>query len=499
MCRRCRVVAGPSDQVLTAAQMRAAEQALIDGGTSVEAMMQRAGRGAAEWVWRLSCGRSVTVLTGPGNNGGDGWVIAEAIRNRGGDVAVVMAAEPATAAAKTARVHYQGAVIGADEACGEVLVDCLFGTGLTRPLSDEHLGLLQHLAARHDKLLAVDLPSGVSSDNGALLNEGLPQSHLTIALGAWKQAHFIMPSAAQMGALKRVNIGIEPLLNDLTMPCVLPRPALGPPAASANKYSRGMVAVVAGDMPGAAVLAAKAAAASGAGYVKILSDGAAIQTSPDVVVDARPLDQALADPRIRAVLIGPGLGRDARAMARLNAVGLTNPKVSLIIDADALHLYPQWEYDSGMMRHGEAALDDRSIEFWRRQLVLTPHQGELDALDTALKLPEYHPPYARKVHQAIKLSWVSDAAIVAKGADTFIFHRDFGACLAPLASSWLSTAGSGDVLAGIIAARLAVGETCFDAACQGVWLHGEAARQCEAPFTAGDLAGAVRSAFANCL
>jgi ADP-dependent NAD(P)H-hydrate dehydratase / NAD(P)H-hydrate epimerase len=198
-----------SDQILSVAQMRAAEDALIAAGTSVDALMQIAGRGAAEWVWRISGGRSVTVLTGPGNNGGDGWVIAEAIRERGGDVAVIAAAEPATAAAKLARSLYRGEVRDAGAKLhGEVLVDCLFGSGLTRPLSAEHTALLSRLAAAHDKRVAIDLPSGVDSDLGQPLNLGLPGYDLTVALGAWKFAHFLMPAAAGMGALRLVEIGV---------------------------------------------------------------------------------------------------------------------------------------------------------------------------------------------------------------------------------------------------------------------------------------------------
>ncbi|MEQ1641724.1 MAG: NAD(P)H-hydrate epimerase, partial [Novosphingobium sp.] len=205
-------MAGPSDQVLTAAQMRAAEQALIDGGTRVEAMMQRAGRGAAEWVWRLSCGRSVTVLCGPGNNGGDGWVIAEAIRMRGGDVAVVMAAEPTTPAAKSARSGYSGLVSETDtRRHAEVFVDCLFGTGLTRPLRADHAALLARLAASHHKRVAIDLPSGIEANFGQPLNHDLPDYDLTVGLGAWKSTHFLMPAAASMGRLRLVGIGVEPV------------------------------------------------------------------------------------------------------------------------------------------------------------------------------------------------------------------------------------------------------------------------------------------------
>ena len=129
--------------------MRAAEDGLIAGGTSVDELMQRAGRGAADWVWRLAANHRVTVLCGPGNNGGDGYVIAEAIRERGGKVAVIAATEPKTEAAKVARALFCGEVLGPDaERHGEVFVDCLFGSGLTRPLLDEHVDLLNRLAAR---------------------------------------------------------------------------------------------------------------------------------------------------------------------------------------------------------------------------------------------------------------------------------------------------------------------------------------------------------------
>lgn len=149
------------DQVLTAAQMRDAEQALMASGVSVDELMQRAGRGAAEWVWRMGGGRAVTVLCGPGNNGGDGYVIAEAIRERGGAVSVIAASESKTEASRTARGLFHGQVLGRSAAPqGDVLVDCLFGTGLTRPLEADDLALLNRLAASHARRVAVDLPSG---------------------------------------------------------------------------------------------------------------------------------------------------------------------------------------------------------------------------------------------------------------------------------------------------------------------------------------------------
>nr|MBP6364390.1 NAD(P)H-hydrate epimerase [Novosphingobium sp.] len=276
----------PNDPVLTAAQMRAAEQRLIASGTSVDELMQRAGQGAAEWVWRVSGGRPVTVLCGPGNNGGDGWVIAEAIRQRGGDVAVVLAAEPATPAAKNARDLYRGKVLGADaDRRGEVFVDCLFGTGLTRPLDVDDLVLLNRLAAAHHLRVAIDLPSGIDTDLGKPLNIDLPGYDLTLALGAWKPAHFLMPAVARMGALRLIDIGIGSV-DDVAL--AIGQPDLTAPAAGAHKYTRGLLGVIAGAMPGAALLAAEAAQGAGAGYVKLYGAAAPVSAPADLVCDPLP-------------------------------------------------------------------------------------------------------------------------------------------------------------------------------------------------------------------
>jgi hydroxyethylthiazole kinase-like uncharacterized protein yjeF len=462
-----------ADLVLTAAQMRSAEEALIAGGTTVDLLMQRAGQGAAEWVWRLSGGRAVTVLCGPGNNGGDGWVIAEAIRTRGGEVAVVMAAEPATDAAKTARALYHGQVLPAETSPrGEVLVDCLFGTGLTRPLSGEHLELLQRLAARHDKLVAVDLPSGIEADLGQPLNKDLPVNDLTLALGAWKFAHFLMPARATMGALRLVDIGIEPLAGAAQ---AVARPRFSPPASAAHKYTRGLLGVVVGAMPGAALLAAQAAQGAGAGYVRMYSD-APLAGPSELVTSTQPLADALADKRISALVIGPGLGRDGAAREKLSVA--LSEQVPTVLDADALVL-----------------LAPRLLAERQASLVATPHEGELLTLERAFALDGI----GSKAQRAAALAKASAMVVVAKGADSVIAAPDGRIALAHRASSWLSTAGTGDVLAGTIASRLAAGADPFDAACQGVWLHGEAARQCEPPFTAGELAAAVRSAYAACL
>ena len=470
------------DQILSVVGMRAAEEALIAAGTSVDALMAVAGHGAAEYVWRMAAGRRVTVLTGPGNNGGDGWVIAETLRHAHVPVAVVAAHEPRTEAARHARALYGGQVLApgdvlsGDAVAGEVLVDCLFGSGLTRALDVADAALLAKIAAQHPHRIAIDVPSGVDSDTGACLNDMLPDYKLTVALGAWKFAHFLMPAAASMGALRLVGIGCAPVPGAAT---VLRRPALGAPLPDAHKYARGLLAVVAGAMPGAALLAARAAQGAGAGYVKLMAPGIPDGLPADLVLEvageARELGQNLGDVRISGLLVGPGLGRDEAARGRLKAVlAVDKPTV---LDADALMLV-----SPGMMGGGMA----------RGRLIATPHGGEMVALERAFGLR----PEGSKVDRTRALARSSGMVIVAKGPDTVIAGPDGETLCAPRATSWLSTAGTGDVLAGAIASRLACGVAPFEAAAQGVWLHGEAARAIVAPFSASALAGAVPGAYA---
>jgi hydroxyethylthiazole kinase-like uncharacterized protein yjeF len=461
-----------ADQVLSVAQMRAAEDALGAQGVSIDELMQRAGRGAAEWVWRMAAGHSVTVLCGPGNNGGDGYVIAEAIRERGGKVTVIAAAEPRTDAARKVRALYQGEVHGPDaEAHGEVFVDCLFGSGLTRELTAEHTQLLARLADNHKHAIAVDVPSGVDADSGALLTGSLPDFDLTLALGAWKFAHFLMPASAVMGRLQWVDIGVDAHPGAAKR---VGRPCLSAPAADSHKYRRGLLAVIGGAMPGASILAATAAQGAGAGYVKLFCETADVPA--DLVVNSDPLVDALADRRIAALLAGPGLGRTAEALERM-LVAIAHP-APLVLDADALVLL------------GERHLAERTSA-----VIATPHAGELAGLEETFGCPSAGSKPARAAALAAKTSMV----IVAKGPDTVIAAPDGRLALAGRASSWLSTAGTGDVLAGAIASRLATGAEAFEAACQGVWLHGEAARLSLASFTAGRLAAAIPQALAATL
>ena len=339
------------DQVLTVAQMRAAEQALIDGGETVSSLMERAGTGAAEWVWRVAAGRAVTVLCGPGNNGGDGYVIARELARRGARVTVVAPLEPATEAALAARACYDRPVLGRGH--GGVLVDCLFGSGLTRPLSGELLALLGEEGERHATRIAVDVPSGIDSDTGAPLNDGLPGYDLTLALGAWKPAHALMPAMAAMGELRLVPIGVPAVPGAATL---LGRPRLAAPARDAHKYTRGIVLVVEGPMTGAALLACQGAMHAGAGAVRLSTGRLHPAVPPDVVLKAEPLAELLEDRRTGAVIAGPGLGRDGAARERLRLV--LDAKLPTVLDADAL-----------------ALLGPDDLAGFDAPLVLTPHHG----------------------------------------------------------------------------------------------------------------------------
>lgn len=459
-------------QILTVAQMQAAEQAIFDAGTSVSELMEIAAGGAAEWIRRIAAGRAITVLCGPGNNGGDGYVIARRMREFGNDVRIIAPMEPSTDAARKAREAWGESVsTSGDGAKGSVFVDCLFGSGLSRPLSAELALLLRDLATRHDIRIAVDLPSGIESDSGRLLNDRLPRFDVTLALGAWKFAHWLLPARSLMGRLRLISIGIDRVVDAAQ---VVSRPRFSPPDENAHKYSRGLATVVGGAMPGAGLLTVEAARRAGAGYVKLLSDHSHPSVQAGIVVSEGPLSETLGDERIDAIAIGPGLGRDDEARQRLAEVANTGPP--LLLDADALVLLERGQIDR------------------ERPVIATPHDGELETLCRTFDCIAE----GRK-DRAAALAKASGIVVCAKGPDTFIAAPDGRIAIAPHGPSWLSVAGTGDVLAGIAVSRLAAGRASFEAACEAVWLHTEAARRCAVPFTPEALADKVSEAYRACL
>ncbi len=460
------------NQVLTTAQMRAAEQALFDAGTSVYELMEIAADSAAEWVRRIAAGRAITVLCGPGNNGGDGYVIARKLQEAGNAVQVIAPLPPKTKAAIKVRDNWQGQIDSSGGPhSGEVLVDCLFGCGLSRPLSAEHALLLRDLAERHATTIAIDVPSGVASDTGAHLNDKLPDCDVTLALGAWKYAHWSLPGRSNMGERRLVPIGIGPAEVAAQL---VSKPLLRAPAVDTHKYRRGLAVIVAGAMPGASQLAAASAMRGGAGYVKLIADGPEASSNPALVIETGPLEDALSDKRINALLIGPGLGRDSHAEDKLAQA--LNSRRPIVLDADALVALKPSQLPEDL------------------PVIATPHDGELDILCRNFGvLAETRRDKARA------LAKISKMIVLAKGPDSIIAAPDGRLGIVPPASSWLSVAGSGDVLAGIVLSRLSAGADPFDAACEAVWLHAEAARCCGAAFTPMELAHRVSSAVEACL
>ena len=447
--------------ILTAAGMRAAEAAT---GDSEQTLMARAGAAIATAVHRLAAHHEVLVACGPGSNGGDGYVAAARLAALGRKVRVAASGEPRRPAAVAARAEWNGPVEPLHTARpAPVLVDALFGTGLSRPLTAQDAAALARLAEEAGLVIAVDLPSGIATDDGAVLSEA--RADVTLALGAAKPSHLLLPAAARCGAVRVLDIGVAadgPVAG-------LARPVLHAPAADAHKYSRGMVAMVAGRMPGAAALASEAAARL-AGYVLLL--GSATDRLPHAVVRRRWSAAALEEARIGAVVVGPGLGRDEAARERLDAaLASAHP---LVIDGDALHLL-----DLARLRERAAPT------------ILTPHGGEFAAL--------FGTGEGSRIDRARRAAAESGAVVVFKGGDSVVAHPDGDARVAVARVSWLASAGTGDVLAGVIGALAAAGHDPFAAACHGVWLHAEAARRAGHAFVADALAAELPGAVASCL
>src|SRR5438270_4883652 len=446
--------------ILTAAAMRAAEQAAIDGGTSVEQLMERAGAGLAEAAYRFAGPMPVLILCGPGNNGGDGYVAARHLAERGVSVRVAALSEAKSPAAKWARSLWTGEVedLTADTRGSPLLIDALFGTGLTRGLDEPLSLLLSELVHEAVVAIACDLPSGVETDSGVLLNP-LHGYDMTVTFGALKPAHLLHPAMHKCGRLVLADIGIAGSAEWHE----IPPPQLPPLDPGGHKYDRGLVHALAGTMPGAIALSAKAAAMAGAGYVRV-STSRPIDGLPSAIVqiDSAPVN----DDRIGCLLVGPGLG-DA---PQLLTLALTS-KAPKVVDADAItHLG-----DPARLKAQDA--------------IVTPHEGEFRKLfgDIAGTKPE----------RALEAARRSGAVVVYKGPDTLVASPDGRLGFSPCAHPWLASAGTGDVLAGLIAAMRAGGLAAFEAACAGVWLHGRAAEIAGPQLIADDLAVAIPAAIAS--
>ena len=454
--------------VVKAAQMIAAEDHAMAGGTSVDLLMARAGAAIAEAVWRFGGGQAVLVVCGPGNNGGDGYVAARLLRELGLSVRLAASAPPKTGVASRAAAGWTGPVEILDDHTrpAPVLVDALFGTGLTRMLANDLALPLKRLSYAAAFRVAVDLPSGVGSDDGAWL--GAARADLTVVLGALKPAHLLQPAAGLSGTLRVADIGIK-VESDVH---VVARPDLPLPQSGDHKYRRGMAVIVAGAMPGAALLAAAAAQRAGAGYVVLAADHDVAGGASALV--RRSFADAIGDARAGAIVIGCGLGQSSAARTQLD-MAIASP-CALVIDADGLNLLNDADL---------AGLAKRTAP-----LILTPHQGEFSRL--------FGHGSGSKVDRAIAAAQRLGGVIIYKGADTVVAAPSGRAAINPAAPAWLASAGTGDVLAGIAGAMLARGLEPFEAACAAVWLHSDAARRAGAALVADDLPCHLAAALGSC-
>jgi hydroxyethylthiazole kinase-like uncharacterized protein yjeF len=458
--------AADATALLRVAQMEEADRLTVQAGTPGIELMQNAGSAVAREIARRWSPRPTVVLCGPGNNGGDGFVVARVLAAAGWPVRLALAGsiEQLRGDARHHALLWQHPVepleIGVLENAA-LVVDALFGSGLRRPLSGEIPRILE--AAAGLPLVAVDVPSGLLGDSGESL--GAVPAAMTVTFTRKKPGHVLLPGRELCGETVVADIGTTAgLLERIPLETWENDPALWRGdlpqlRASGNKYSRGH-ALLWGGYPtsGAARMAARAAARAGAGLTTIavapeaLPIYAAALTSIMVRAAATPadLDELLADKRFNALLIGPGAGVDAATRAR--ALAMLATRRAVLLDADAISAFAQ----------------DRRTLFAAvgGPCVLTPHDGEFARLFAAS---------GDKLARSRAAARASGAVIVLKGADTVIAAPDGRAVINSNAPATLATAGSGDVLGGMILGLLAQGMDAFAAAAAGVWLHGAAA------------------------
>ena len=456
-----------SAELLTTEQMARADALAIAGGTPGLELMEAAGRAVADRICLRWASRPTAVLCGPGNNGGDGFVIARLLEGRGWPVRVALlggrgrlkgdAAVNAGRWAGPVEAMSAGALEDA-----ELVVDAVFGAGLDRAVDGAARAAIEAIGGR--PCAAVDVPSGVDGDTGAILGAA-PKASITVTFFRRKPAHLLVPARFSMGEVHVADIGIPDSVLDEIRPAAF---ANGPeiwagalrwPQPGDHKYSRGHAAIAGGgEMTGAAKLAARAAMRIGAGMVSVLCPQAARALYADLVgplvVAAngpKAFSDYLADPRRRAALVGPGAGvsDDTRAVA-LAALGSGKPTV---LDADALTVFAD-------------APDALFAATGGTHAILTPHEGEFARLFDCR---------GDKPARAREAAARSGAAVLLKGADTVIAAPDGRAAINANAPPDLATAGAGDVLAGLALGLLAQGLAPFEAACAAAWIHGEAA------------------------
>ncbi|WP_404403850.1 NAD(P)H-hydrate dehydratase [Pelagibacterium halotolerans] len=479
-------------ELLTPSQMAQADRLAVDSGVSSLTLMENAGQAIAYEVTQHFAVQPVLVLCGPGNNGGDGFVVARLLAERGWPVRVGLFGEKADLkgdAAIMAR-KWNGAAIEPALECLEddfgVVIDALLGAGLSRDIDGELAEIIEKINASGADVVAVDVPSGVDGATGE--ERGIAvKAKFTVTFFRCKPGHLLYPGGGLCGEVLLADIGIpDHVLTDI-MPTVfendphlwhLPR---RDPAG--HKYSAGHCLVVSGDAlrTGAARLAANGAARVGAGLVTLAGDRAALSVHANHVTsimlaeadDHEALAEILRDRRKNAVVLGPALGIGGQT--RDMVLAALRSEAGVVLDADAITSFQE---DPETLF---AAINDRG----RGGVVLTPHQGEFVRLFGTLA--------GCKTDRARRAAQLAGTVVLYKGPDTVIARPDGRVVINGVTSPLLATAGAGDVLAGAIAGLMAQGMSDFDAACAAVFLHGLGTRIYGKPgLTADDLPGLIR-------
>lgn len=472
------------NELLSPAEMAEADRlAITDGPLDGYGLMLRAGEAVASVVLaRYPAAAKVHVLCGPGNNGGDGYVVARLLRESGVDVAMWVSGAPragsdaAIAAAACPVEHRPLSAFVAEP--GSLVVDALYGAGLSKDLSGDAARAVEVVAKLRLPVVAVDLPSGVSGESGAVLGKAF-RADVTVTFARKKPGHLLLPGRQLCGEVVLADIGIGDAIIDQVAPQTFEnKPAFWlscfpVTAVDVHKYQRGHASVFSGgpSATGAARLSALAAARSGAGAVTVLSPANAMQVNAthltsimlrktDTVEDVHDL---VGERRPSSFVLGPGfgIGDKARdfALAVLAKKRQDGGVEGLVLDADGITSF----------RNAADVLFQAAQRPDAPRLVMTPHEGEFGRLFADIA----NGKSLCKLAKARAASRRANAVIVYKGADSVIAAPDGRAAINSNGAPWLATAGSGDVLAGIIAGLLAQGMPAFEAACAAVWIHAE--------------------------
>ncbi len=467
-------------ELLTAAEMAQADRLAIAGGIAGIDLMEQAGRAVAEIVaTRHPPGGRVVVVAGPGNNGGDGFVVARILAGQGYRVRVLLAgaAERLTGDAALAFARFAGPVEAAAPGSvhgADAIVDALFGAGLDRPVEGRARAMIEAINAGPCPCYSVDLPSGINGTTGAVLGAAAIQAAETVTFFRCKPGHLLLPGRLHCGRITVADIGIPAGVLDRIEPQTFANtvelwgPRFPIPRADGHKYARGHAVVVSGGLSttGAARLAARGALRAGAGLVTIASprDALLVNAAANMAVMVRPVDgaQELAEfmgtHRRNTVLLGPG-GGVGPAMQGLVLAALGGD-AAVVLDADALTSFAD----------APRALIE-AINARKAAVLLTPHDGEFGRLFSTMEEVLQAPS---KLEKARRAAAATGAICLLKGADTVVASPDGRAAIIGSAPAWLATAGSGDVLAGFAAGLFAQGMPGFEAACAAVWLHAQA-------------------------